>query len=505
MKGLKNYLCISYKTFSTRTSVHGFSELYTSKSSAAKLFWLISLVICLSVTTYQLSKAVQQYVNEPYLTVIEKIAEDEMKYPDIFLCYEHWIYWADFRKALNLNFTKESVLYGLSYLTDIYAETLFDVSEAKQQFELTMASNNFTKMSQFYYAIAKSSPNEYFNEIHLFSDSLCYKAKSENLIALMNPINKRSKIRVVLHFNEGTVEPYEDGFVTHSEHVCYIGRFLFLNKYPIKLERFSLDTLKTNVDDFQLPTYLVLADIIEIRPDDVSVHFYLHATVSKWRDVRKMNCDNDKISVNSDNTCQDRCRENYRHKTCSCLFLQETLLAGLDNYRTLCRNRIWFFNASNSCINLTLVERKRIPTNAPLNCTTDDELCCIESTKEVDEEWNECVKTCKPGCTVWNYYLGYVQRTKLGSFKHSIFKDTFVVEIHFPTAHDVLSTTEIENQSLEKFVGNIGGLLGVWTGASILSILQCIFLCCCREFQWCTDNETVNTNETKLNDVKSKQ
>lgn len=39
--------------------------------------------------------------------------------------------------------------------------------------------------------------------------------------------------------------------------------------------------------------------------------------------------------------------------------------------------------------------------------------------------------------------------------------------------------TEIGAQSWENFVGNVSGLLGIWTGASILSLIQIFYLCCC--------------------------
>lgn len=38
---------------------------------------------------------------------------------------------------------------------------------------------------------------------------------------------------------------------------------------------------------------------------------------------------------------------------------------------------------------------------------------------------------------------------------------------------------ETDRQTWEDFVGNVGGLLGVWPGASLMSVFQLFYLCCC--------------------------
>lgn len=63
MQQLKNYYKNNFKLFLSRTNMHGFGELILSPSFHGKLFWILSLTVCLGFTTYQLSEACLAYVH----------------------------------------------------------------------------------------------------------------------------------------------------------------------------------------------------------------------------------------------------------------------------------------------------------------------------------------------------------------------------------------------------------------------------------------------------------
>lgn len=470
VKGVKKYYRYNYEAFSTRTNMHGFGELYITNTCQGKLFWTISLAVCLSITTYQITLAARQYIFEPYITVIEKITDEELTFPRLRVCYKHWIYWADFNKALTLNFTKESTLYGLSYWTEIYTQNDFDVTQAQQEFLYAMDRNNFSKISQFYEAIAKPPPVATFNEIDFVDDILCYSINSDKIKQIIKSSASYSsrigKFPVMFKLIEKPVVALDQSFITQMEHDCYLSRFISQQDYSTLR---SDITLASNKISIQLPTLLYIdEDILEIRKDDIVLAIHSHATVSKWQSGRKFNCTKDMVSVNSNYTCQLSCFQNIKQKNCPCSWFSEMFLTEPEFENNLCRNKIHFLSKSNnSCISLlSQPSSPRVPEFKTLNCTTNEDMCCYVE----NNEYEECNKHCIPGCTIWNYYLGYIQRLKMGTLKRFLRKTEVNVLIYFPLTHDVLSTNEIVNLSFERFVGNIGGLLGLWTGASILSI-----------------------------------
>lgn len=503
-----NYFKDRYQQFSSRTSMHGFGELYISKSSTGKLFWISALLACLSITTFQLTKATIQYVNEPYVSVIEKMKEEEILYPDIKICYTHWIYWVDFEKALKLNFTKESVMYGLSFLGNIYVENYFDIETAKRNFSLTMAGHNLTTLTEFYLAIAKPPPNDALSE-KIFSDILCYKANPINIIKIerefwMNDKRKKSKLEVVLKINDKKV----DRFLSRKQHDCYMAQMLSAvgTTYPTREEFFTSNTSSDNDHEplLLVPTYLDIdEDIVEIRWDDISVTINTHASVSRWQNKNTSPCEKSSVSALSNKTCQSVCREKHWANLCPCEFYPDIHLSRLDFPDRVCKYDIHFLTELESCIKLALneesVPRKIDNSTWTNNCTLDKELCCY-ATEADKRNLDDCLKHCIPGCTMWNHYLGSTQRVKLGYFKEAYNKTFFRLKLIFPNAEDILFTNEIENQSLEKFIGNIGGLMGIWTGASVLSLVQLIYLCCCVEFKW-FDKKAIKRHDTVLSDI----
>lgn len=65
-------------------------------------------------------------------------------YPPIKFCFLHWIYWIDWEKAFSLNFSKGDILYGMSFMSNVYTEVFFDFDKGKKSFKMSMSLNNFT-------------------------------------------------------------------------------------------------------------------------------------------------------------------------------------------------------------------------------------------------------------------------------------------------------------------------------------------------------------------------
>lgn len=147
----------TFKHFSDNTTLHGFRDLHYSKSFVWKFIWLCAIVSTVGVSAYQLYSTALNYLEKPTVTLIQPLAS-KAEYPPLTICYVHWLLWVDWERGTKLGFDKPSILYGMSFLSEIVSETTFDVSEAKLNFISVMKRNGFTKMGHFYTAVSSPSP-----------------------------------------------------------------------------------------------------------------------------------------------------------------------------------------------------------------------------------------------------------------------------------------------------------------------------------------------------------
>lgn len=123
----------SIQKFSDDTTLHGFKELYYSKSLIWKIIWLVVILAAIVVSVIQVYQSVNTAAENPTTTIIQPLTEDVL-YPPIKICYLHWMYWVNWSSVTSLGFDRNSALYGMSFLSDIVSETAFNVSEAKLKF-----------------------------------------------------------------------------------------------------------------------------------------------------------------------------------------------------------------------------------------------------------------------------------------------------------------------------------------------------------------------------------
>lgn len=89
---------------------------------------------------------------------------------------------------------------------------------------------------------------------------------------------------------------------------------------------------------------------------------------------------------------------------------------------------------------------------------------------------NRCVTDhCTVPCELWKFSTTFSD-TDYPSFMKDADVPTLLV-VEYPA--DVLAYTEVRAVSFESVFAEIGGIIGLWLGASILSILQMFYLCCC--------------------------
>lgn len=104
----------NFQQFADGTSMHGFTEFYYAKSTIWQCFWLITILAAIAVTIFQVAEAVSQYLNQKTTTSVQVATSEDIIYPPLRLCYPHWLYWFDWNKATEMNFTYNRIIWALS-------------------------------------------------------------------------------------------------------------------------------------------------------------------------------------------------------------------------------------------------------------------------------------------------------------------------------------------------------------------------------------------------------
>lgn len=506
--------------FCDDTSMHGFKELFYAKSFFWLSLWTILVGGAVAVTSYQIYGSIQQFLDQPTITLIQPATKEDMIYPSLKICYPHWLYWIDWQKAYDMNFTRESILFGMSYLTDIYSSKRFNVTEAKNAFILNMKLNKLNTIREFYRSIS-FKPNTllllYYNESYIStlfdSDNIhginfCHIIQGETIGLMIEreipegrtPTRKTSKTNS-LSFHILTKPISVDGAnVNEEEYAKYI------------------ESVLPNIDMFgsvQFTDYGKVFLPVMVYPNTfdkdggVTVSYQFDAvtisvktSIHTWKSTQQMPCKTDWKWITMNDTCTDYCVAKYwQSQQMKDVYLSEAILQDNDTFTDNIRHYEFYFMVEKEHNEISVQKIppvKKFPTSSTAttrkwlsSMTHSKKTESTTTTQDVSKLWardvqkllncsNDCAAV--TGCKVYTFDIN-AQTLQLS---HSMGGETSdmsytPVKIEYPTENEMLVMIEQDAQTWEGFVGNVGGLLGIWTGASILSFVQLFYLCCCTE------------------------
>lgn len=524
-----------YEKFSTATSMHGFAELYLAKSLFFTIVWVIVIIMSLGMTAYQIHGSIQQFVTQPDAVSIEPLTPGyPVLYPNLQLCHQHWVYWLDFEAAFKLNFTKYGVLYGVSYLSEVFSQTYFDVKEAKRNFFLSMKSNNFSTISKFFKAVSRRTPeNGEVNQDQEAKNTYFKPGEVKLLYALKMPVfcysipgdviweQIRSNVTNNGVEDEERLKDYSErkrlqfyvsdrdmnySNVTPLEYNCYVADYFYSysDRY-VEREKFR-NYNKT------LPRLPMLLYVNEYSPFEVKLHWdYSEINIKVKASVyERKNAENEMCSFGerlnlANNSCEIMCETKYNLDNCVCPNLEWAARVGEDYPHQLCSYKIYFLKQPSNCLEIlekksqipnfieavaptVLTKPKKAENFCPSNLY-DERKCCKNATGAT--VFRDCMQSCqRKGCEIWTYEISVgTINSDAEEFDEISGKYIVKINIMYPTEEDILYARKIGIQSWDNFIGNVGGLLGVWTGASIISIFQLFYLCCCTECGCCPTRE----------------
>lgn len=203
----------------------------------------------------------------------------------------------------------------------------------------------------------------------------------------------------------------------------------------------------------------------------IGLRLRLRASVHKWQCKSMDRCIAGQVTNSADDSCQTMCDATLYSKLCEAVPFQVAFPLKMDTQLTTCRRNITFTSS---------VERVRRNLSL-LEELMGDCLCTRDVPKEHELESRSCIRQCSDGCEKWDFDVSVSFTMEQSLLKNFANRQYVRIEIEYPSEESVLVISEINSQSWESFVANVGGLLGIWLGASIVSFIQTIYLCCFSE------------------------
>lgn len=483
-----------FQKFADRTSVHGIFELYSSTSVLWTGLWIVILGCAFGATSLQVYSAISQYTQQSTTTVIILAKENEILYPPLRLCHNHWLFWVDWKKSMNLNYTKEAVLFSLSYAYNIVSSKWFNVNDAKNQFLQIMARNNMTSILTFYKSIAKQFHVSYYNEKEKETESIqfdkidivyssnmylyCYTLSEDKIFEILNGNKSNEAIgsrrinkELIFDVQDQTYDNFKD-YISINEYNAYMKWYIESNsEYKIDVDQPNY-TLQEYAPIVTLFPDAYSKKVIKILSDNNAYNVDFRASACFWKNKPEYRCAEQVRSLSTNDTCKFLCDALLYKASCTCQYIDKAIALNEDEFNKVCMNAITFWTGSDN-VNVTVVN------NRLFNHYNEAIICWFDSDDDNYNVHESCLKKCVEACQIWTYDFSVSILASSAIVRRFARKNVTKIVINYPSGTDIVVMKEIDAQSWDNFVGNVGGLLGIWTGASIVSLFQFFYLCCC--------------------------
>lgn len=232
-------------------------------------------------------------------------------------------------------------------------------------------------------------------------------------------------------------------FLTEGEYYAYV-------KEDLEKRDNYTDEITPDLDELYNPHILLpnlTLDPIELNSFVDKYRIKFRTSVHKWQNRNSVNCIKGEVSNPADETCETKYNLLAIMKSCKWAPLLELYISKDDKPSMTCRQNINFVD-------------KEITLEKTINSTLPQylESCqCVDSVYESFFNGPEsCVSKCMNGCEKWDFEFNVIEKTD----RHSKNEDIRIF-VEYPAEDSVFVISEIDSQSWETFIANVGGLLGI--------------------------------------------
>jgi hypothetical protein len=461
--------------FSVETTSHGLPRIVLAKNPTHKLFWLVFWLVAIVLCTYMVISNINKYFKFEVTTKIQVVSHETMVFPMVTVC------------QVTPFVAAEAVPYVTEYLQN---KSHFNISKyfIEPYQNLIVKSVNITEWLQLYTSVPyfNTTLRDSFNYwpengFRLFwFDKEFFELKNESLPLFYHP-----EYGQCLRINSGR----------DSHHKPQAVRTISQEERGMYLDVFA--GMPPALDEQTRHKHFHRGYGVYVYFDDQSTHQYRHdgiflptnaiSTIKLSRSVSKRmphpysKC----VDVNSDeNKTPPMLTEmrslgiNYGHRNCLTYCEETGYFLKYGCYRLILL----------PLLNLNLSDALKMPW-----CLSNDLL--LNSSRSVD--MSECTDSCAFECHTVSYEATVTISSKWDFNLKSYFNDSFLERtlatanvtnemikenmILIEAVYDDLVSTEITEQptvSGVEFIANLGGLIGLFLGVSMLSFVEILELLC---------------------------
>jgi len=445
-------------------------KIYESPIIAVKFFWLICIIILSAICSYQVVMSITGYLSFDVTTITRRVVDLPELFPKITLCNKN-IFTTDF----SFQFLKQVINDHNDFLDDIFNETLMSSKNQYEKYKSVndlkyaasaISSNDFNKSMRM---LLGSSLEEFIigckfkgqecniSEVFVWKyDSIygnCFqfnsgfdKHENEKQIETVNKVGKPNGLIVTL----GLDYKLSKEFIAVNPNIGA----------TIKIDDNSDNNMFKKMDSNKDITYNDI-DLIDILPD-IETNIGLEKVKSKRLPRPYSNCEID--DGNSDFYYHQKFLNNslhYNQQICLDLCFAEDIIRACDcsDIESINLNhevKKCFHKSQVECLNKVFFD-----SNKSL-----EEKCLKSCPLECDENWfNTHFSFSKfLSNSTFDQSNGNITDSPMVSsrIKLNVFYETF--------SYDVI--TETPSYSLFLLCSNIGGVLSLFLGLSVLSLFE---------------------------------
>lgn len=354
--------------------------------------------------------------------------------PPVFICPPIWY---DTRKIKSTGLSEEAVVFAFTYLLKYTTSNLTrdQVKSAETEFLEYFRQNNFSRIEDFYFNVALDS------ESFIGQCELC--VSKQNL----------SKVRFC-------------NTVCYKLHLQDIDSRLQIDALPAAIELFS----QNFTSKMQLPKprsrYALIIQEDERFPNPAKEIYFEPNTCNNIYVTPKVN----KFVSTTQRPCVENSDRNYSFKLCQsdCI---------LKNHIAKCMGCyvLGFFDGPSN-------DSEEYPLCNVYKFVPNFDKCMANLSNNAQS----CLAKCSPPCTQNTYDVS------VSTLKHELTPiqsetDFIIIQLFYQvTTFGIETYEEVFTYSFSSMVSNVGGQLGLWIGASVMTLIQlfvfCLKSCCSGSF-----------------------
>lgn len=408
--------------------------------------------------SYQVFELVDQYSGHLW-TELSLVPEHiEVQYPPISFRPTHFSEWINLTKVIELDFDLHTFLYALSYYQPVHSSLSFNVTHVEQKLKSIMVKNNISDLYDLGMRISAERPTfiettekfmKYFNDNGSIVYMLHIKGFDNNSTLFFQHATDVRKFYVkfeVKTFSNFEHTKFNQQFIRYFNHSLsdeYVNFYRKVKKseYIVRKNPLSFLPFQINPAGYSFGWYYT----------DMSVanyEFHLKGTFYKWIPLEGKMCD----STDFHTECVMNCCQTFRlasvHR-CNLFYL----MGNMSNFDD---DKIDFNRACNFEQNLIAGKNQSAIENCAYDCDSD-------------------------GCKQWIYEDDFV----LYPIEPDDNRKIGLITVYYEDKRKLLMIETGPYWTLDQFLANVGGLLGLWLGGSIISFIHIIYFCCCYLLKAC--------------------